>query len=445
MSAINNKQAIHDSGAPQTRVPIRVAMVHYRDSAISGGSLRVGETIANHVDPKRIAAEMVFAYGSAGPVARSARVPCHFIGASGPRDFAAWPRARALFRKLQPDIIHFQDGVVWLRTSLVGMSPRKLVHVHGRYASVKKAPADSKQIHPYVATPLFRTFLRSTDAQVCINHGARNALLDLDWIAPERSYVVYNSIDTDRFSVLPEQFEARAELNLPAGALLLGMICRLVWEKGCFDLLSVIERLPERWHGVICGDGPLRSELQRACEARGLTGRIHFIGLHDDVRQVYAALDAYVFLSHYEPFGLVLAEAMAAGKPIFGIHSEGEFREAAYPLVRDDIAELQSFARDGNYGLEVPPAVLDKLATRIAAFGEHPESRRNMIARARTWVTNCFDAQIQADAMTRVYENMIARRDSSKAGLDESYQARREHAELLLSSTNHEEAVAAIA
>ena len=47
-------------------------MVHYRDAAEAGGSLRVGEVIANHVDPNRVAVEMVFAYGDAGPVTERA-------------------------------------------------------------------------------------------------------------------------------------------------------------------------------------------------------------------------------------------------------------------------------------------------------------------------------------------------------------------------------------
>ena len=429
----------------QTQQPIRVAMVHYRDSAAGGGSLRVGETIANRVDPNRIAAEMVFAYGNTGPVAANAKVPCHFIGARNPRDFAAWIRARALFKRLGPDIIHFQDGVVWLRTALTRTPYKKLVHVHARYANSTKQSAAAERKHPYIATPLLRAFLKSTDAQVCINHGARKSLLGLGWIAPERSYVVYNSIDVARFGVLPESAKARTKLNLPGEALLLGMICRLVWEKGCFDLLSIIERLPERWHGVICGDGPQRSELHRASQGRGLADRIHFIDAQDDVRNVYAALDAYAFLSHYEPFGLVLAEAMAAGIPIFGIQGEGEFNEVEYPLVRDDTAELQPFVRAENYELDVPPRVLDQLAKRISEYGNHPESYRGMIARARKWVQTCFDAQIQAEAMTRVYENVAARGHSSQTPLAESYQGTRAQAELLLSSANQKESLAAIA
>src|SRR5512144_2695858 len=106
--------------ASEPGCPLRVALVHYSDSAGSGGSLRVGEIIANHVDPRRISAELVFAYDGAGPVAKGTRVPCHFIGARGPKDFPAWIRARGLFKKLRPDIVHFQDSVVWLRAALSG-------------------------------------------------------------------------------------------------------------------------------------------------------------------------------------------------------------------------------------------------------------------------------------------------------------------------------------
>jgi glycosyltransferase involved in cell wall biosynthesis len=221
------------------------------------------------------------------------------------------------------------------------------------------------------------------------------------------------------------------------------MICRLVWEKGCFDLLSIIERLPQRWHGVICGDGPQRSELEKACHERGLSNRIHFIGVHDDVRTVYAALDAYAFLSHYEPFGLVLAEAMAAGVPVFGIESDGEFNESEYPLLRDDVAEMVRFARDGDFETPVPPPVLDQLAVKLSYYGARPEIARDMIARARSWVKSCFDANIQAEVMTGVYENIVAPGHFSGMPLAEAYQAKREQAELLLSSAKHEERVAA--
>ena len=419
-------------------------MVHYRDAAEVGGSLRVGDVIANHVDPNRVAVEMVFAYGVGGPVTERAKVPCHFLGAKGPSDFPAWPRARTLFRSMQPDIIHFQDCVSWLRIALLGTSYLKIAHLHARY----QPPADSKgtsRTHPFEASQLFRWFLKSTDAQVCINNGARRALLEPRWIKPEQSYVVYNSIEVDRFRAHTDKARARAELGLPNDVLLLGMLCRLVWQKGCIDLLSVIERLPERWHGVICGDGPQRNELHREIESRGLAGRIHLLRTQSDVAAVYASLDAYAFLSHYEPFGLVLAEAMAARVPVFGLSGDGEFGEPEYPLVQDDLVEFVPFAREGNYQKEVPSDIFDRLAAKLSYFGACPDKYRGMIERAQLWTRTCFDAPIQAEAMTRVYENVFANAGSSVAGLAEFYDSNRALGEETIATCNSQTLMTATA
>jgi glycosyltransferase involved in cell wall biosynthesis len=405
---------------------LRVAIVHYRDAAASGGSLRVGETIASHLDPARVSAEMVFAYGTAGPVANSVRVPCHFIGAKGPRDIAAWVSARALFKKIRPDVVHFQDGVVWLRMALLGTPSKKAVHVHGRYQKARKA--DNLNETPFRASTLLRTYLKSTDAQICINNGARDSLLNLGWISREKSYVVYNSIDLSRFSVKRDSGKARAQLDLPKDALLLGMVCRLVWEKGCGDLLSIIERLPSRWHGVICGEGPLRQQLEQECRTRRIADRIHFLGLQDDVVPVYAALDAYAFLSRYEPFGLVLAEAMASGVPIFGIEGDGEYKEAEYPLLSADTAELVAFDGSRYYETALPGQILDDIEDKISNYGEHPERYSQMIERARAWVGRCFAAPLQAEAMTRVYEHICRNSTRAPLELDGLYDATKQSA-----------------
>jgi glycosyltransferase involved in cell wall biosynthesis len=416
-------------------------MVHYRDISESGGSLRVGETIANHLDPDRVAARMVFAYGGPGPVAKQTRVPCHFIKARGPRDPLGWLRARLLFRELRPDIIHFQDGVVWLRAALLGSAyTKKIVHVHGRYekTSRNKGPNSS---HPFRASRLLRTYLKLTDAQVCISDGARKSLLDLGWISSERSHVVYNAVDVSRFKSAVTKSEARASLDLPPDVKLLGIVCRLVKEKGCADLLSIIAKLPSRWHGVICGTGPQRRQLEQQCAARNLSGRIHFLGSQDDVTNVYAALDAYAFLSSYEPFGLVVAEAMAYGVPVFGVMSDGEYAEPQYPLIRPDNAVMIQGDRTSEKSLST--STIDELARHLEHFADQAESYRALIERARLWVTNCFGAPLQAEAMTRVYESICGGVSAGEVSLSDWYEGKRRLAELLIAT--NEDADAAVA
>jgi glycosyltransferase involved in cell wall biosynthesis len=206
---------------------------------------------------------------------------------------------------------------------------------------------------------------------------------------------------------------------------LLGIVCRLVREKGCADLLSLITRLPAGWHGVICGDGPQKSELQARAAHLQVSDRIHFLGSLDDVRTVYSAIDAYAFLSSYEPFGLVLAEAMAAGVPVFGVSGDGEYLEPQYPLVRPDTAVMISGKRDvqGYLG----DSVIAELANRLEHFNRHSADYHQMIERARQWVQLCFAASVQAEGMTRVYQRVCGQ--STNDSLAGWYEAQRVAAE----------------
>lgn len=377
--------------------PIRVAIIHYRDDANAGGSLRVGETIANHLNPENIEAHLVFAYGEAGPVTKNARVPCHFLRAKGPQDFLAWKRARTFFRELSPDLIHFQDAVFWLRTSLLGSGYKMLLHVHGRYLP---------EYMSWKSRMLTRAFIGRTDAQVCITNGARDALLRLGWTSPEKVAVVYNSVDVDRFSGLDEKKEVRARLGIPEDVLLLGMVCRLVRHRGCCEAINILSRLDKCWHLAFCGSGPIRHELEEMAKTEGVYERIHFMGLQEDVRPVYAAMDAFLFLARYDSFGLATCEAMAAGVPVFGLAGEGEYEEPDYPLITPDNSVFIPRANPSDYDSLEPIETFIHLAGKITEYGRHPGLFSGVIENARQHVRQSFDSRLQAERMTAIYETM---------------------------------------
>lgn len=391
------RASVPSLGAP---APLRVAFITYRDSLDVGGSLRVVEVLANALDPARVEVHLVFAYGEPGPVASRAKVPCHFLQSRGPLDFPSWVRARRTINQFNPHILHFHCPAYWVHAALTGKPYKKLVHLHGPFM-----PATMGWIDRLLATQTQRI----VDAEVCLSRGMRDMVLDLGWGTPDRTLTLYNAIDCGSYENMPSKYQARIALGLPQDALVLGVVCRLAWYKGCRDAIRTLVRLDRRWHLMFCGDGPMRKYLVDVALQEGVADRTHFSGMLEDMRLAYAAMDAFLFLSKLEPFGLVIAEAMAARVPVFGLAADGDYRDEMYPLVTADNSVFVNRAMPGDYSSPEPAPVLDEIARRISDYGDNPQAFEDMIEHAHQWVTERFDGRVQSESMTEIYELVLGR------------------------------------
>jgi glycosyltransferase involved in cell wall biosynthesis len=110
---------------------------------------------------------------------------------------------------------------------------------------------------------------------------------------------------------------ARASLGLPEQAVLLGVTARLHPGK---DLGAAIRLLALRphWRLAIAGQGPQREELIALATSLGVDSRLHLVGelSPEGVGRFLRALDAFVFPSRSETFGLAAVEAAQAGLPV---------------------------------------------------------------------------------------------------------------------------------
>jgi glycosyltransferase involved in cell wall biosynthesis len=311
-----------------------------------------------------------------------------------------WLRARDIFDRINPDILHFHNPAYWLHAALSLKPYKKLMHLHGPY-------------FPHTMGTLDRWIMAQTrrlaDGVVCITRDMRQSVLQLGWGLPERTWTVYNGIDCSAPETAPRKREARAGLGLPDDVPILGVVRRLAWYKGCRDAIRILTRLNSDWHMLFCGDGPMREYLVDAARQEGVADRTHFAGILDDMRQGYAAMDAFLFLSKLEPFGLVIAEAMAAQVPVFGLAGEGAYRDTFYPLITQENSVFVERANPGDYISPEPAANIEDLARRINAFGIDPDSYHPMIEHAREWVRDRFDARVQAEAMLEIYDFVLRR------------------------------------
>jgi glycosyltransferase involved in cell wall biosynthesis len=376
----------------------RVALIHYKDDASVGGSLRVGQLIGNHLDTTRVDPHFVFAYGGPGPVTASSRIPVHFVRSAGPRDLGGWLRIRRLIHLLEPDIIHFVNPVFWISLALWDWPGPRVMHQHGLVP---------ESISGWRNRLTYGTFRRSITRHVCVSRDVEAQVLKIGAAHEDSVCTIYNAIDCASFARLPAKSDARRHLQLPENAHLLGMVCRLVPEKGCADGILLMTHLPQDYHLVFCGTGPMEQDLKQCAGVAGLGGRVHFLGSLDTVQTVYAAIDELLFLSTTEPFGLVIAEAMASGVPVVGVAREGGYSDPEYPLVTQDNALLLTPDKPLSRTDPVPDLILQSLAQAIISLCGSPENWTTMALRAKKWVKERFEIQGKADELTDLYESLI--------------------------------------
>ncbi|MDP5337776.1 MAG: glycosyltransferase family 4 protein, partial [Nodularia sp. (in: cyanobacteria)] len=136
-------------------------------------------------------------------------------------------------------------------------------------------------------------------------------------VPPESIQVVLNGVDLQEFSpgVSDSYGALRQKWQLPEGvplALFAGDI-RLA-RKNLDTVLQALVKVPEL-HLAVAGNTQGSPYVQLA-KSLGLDERVHFLGQRSDVPELMKAVDFLVFPSRYEPFGLVVIEAMASGLPV---------------------------------------------------------------------------------------------------------------------------------
>ncbi len=94
-------------------------------------------------------------------------------------------------------------------------------------------------------------------------------------------------------------------------------------QKDQKTLITSMINLNEKIHLVLVGQGEKLEEMKRLAFQMKLTERIHFLGVRTDVERIIKTCDIIALSSHWEGFGLVAVEGMAAGKPVIVSNVDG--------------------------------------------------------------------------------------------------------------------------
>lgn len=134
-------------------------------------------------------------------------------------------------------------------------------------------------------------------------------------------------VDIDFFAGGNEK-RCRSSLGIPKQARVIGHVGRLSEEKNLIYLAGAVadavSRLPDSIFLVV-GDGSEKEEISRIFEQRNLSHKLVMTGSLSgrDLADAYQTMDLFVFASHSETQGMVVAEAMAAGNPVLALDASG--------------------------------------------------------------------------------------------------------------------------
>jgi glycosyltransferase involved in cell wall biosynthesis len=175
-------------------------------------------------------------------------------------------------------------------------------------------------------------------------------------------------VDTDFFTPAKRNDELRRELGAGPDTTVLLYVGRVSKEKNLAVLTDAMGRIGASGNDamlVVVGDGPYRKGMEEKLADR----RVVFTGYKggDELPELFASADVFVFPSTTDTFGNVVLEAQASGLPV----------------IASDIGGPKENIEQEETGLIVPEISGDAFAEAIESLLRHPERRRRMGQHAR--------------------------------------------------------------
>ena len=277
--------------------------------------------------------------------------------------------------------VHHPDPMAALALRLSGYKGKVVLHWHSDIVSQKSL------LRLY--RPLQDWILKRADVIVGTTPSYIKASPYLGGVQDKCTYVPIG-IEPIHFS--KEGAEAIRQ-RFPGKTILLS-IGRLVPYKGFSVLIRAMKFLPEKYHLIIGGKGPLQKELEEMIEVEGLGGRVTLEGyLPDDkLPDYYGACNIFVLSSimKTEAFGIVQIEAMSCGKPVVATIIPG--------------SGVSWVNEDGISGRNV--TVGDSKA--MAAAIENVDERYNVFSHgAKMRFDSMFTEDGMIKSILRIYETLV--------------------------------------
>jgi glycosyltransferase involved in cell wall biosynthesis len=221
---------------------------------------------------------------------------------------------------------------------------------------------------------------------------------------PAMAATIYNGVNLEEYPVrgsAPQEAAAmRKSLGIPASATVVGIVGRVVREKGYLEfaeMAALVSAGRSDVYFLVVGDAlpsdrdGVAAEFRKRVATAGLKERFRFTGFTDRVAEYLQAMDIFVLPSYREGFPRSVLEAMSCGLPVVATNIRG-CREAVV---------------DGETGLLAPPRNGTALAEAVSRLLGNPDLAGSMGRAGRERAVRLYDQRLVQTRFVSVIEDAL--------------------------------------
>lgn len=294
------------------------------------------------------------------------------------------------------DLVHCADLLGGFNAGLAGRLARLPVLCHVRCAFGEMSRRD-------------RSFLRLVHRFIFVSEHSRESFGRS--VPFGAGTVLYDGIEVAREpgrSARQVALDVRSELGIPENAPVVGMVARVAPVKDFETLARAARRLlavvPDA-RFLVVGDHSSAAAYRehyagivRLLAELGVGDQFTFTGHRRDVDRLLQAMDVVALVTHSEGFGLVLLEAMAAGRPVVGTAVGG----------------VPEIIRDGECGFLHAHGDDSELAEKLRVLLQDPALARRTAAAALNRVQEHFSDEVFARGAVDLYAEALLSRERTR-------------------------------
>lgn len=219
-------------------------------------------------------------------------------------------RMRKIFKEYDIVHAHLFPTVYWASLACRGLKI-KLVYTEHSTSNVRREKRFFRPVEQYMYARY--------DKVIAISPETQEALMS--WLKSRRDdgrfICINNGIDTSRFGLTASQHRVKSE------KVKLMMVSRFAPAKDQKTIIRALKFLDVRFKLDLVGDGDTLESVKQYALELGVSDRVNFLGMRQDIPELIASCDIGIQSSHWEGFGLTAVEFMAAGKPVIASRVPG--------------------------------------------------------------------------------------------------------------------------